>query len=123
MLRKFRTVIFAILTVTLMGSSLALASTPKESAKRSFSVEGRVSAIDLKERTMLIKDTKSGKEYLVVVPESANFKITFGKDSRLSLPELGNVAVGNIVRCVVRLAEDGDASLAKRPTKVTAGKS
>lgn len=121
MLRKFKTIVFAILTLSLMGSSLALASTKTEAA-RSFALQGRVVAVDLKERTMSIKDGSTGTEYTVVVPEAANFKIVFGKDAKRNLPGLDNVSVGDIVRCNVRAASEAE-QVAKRSTKVTITKS
>ena len=123
MLRKFKTLVFAMLTLSLMGSSLALASTPKaESNSRSFALQGKVIAVDLKERTMSIKEEGTGTEYIVVVPESSTFKITFGKDYKRSLPSLDNVSVGYRVKCNVRVASDQE-QVAKRSTKVTVTKS
>lgn len=122
MLRRFRTVIFAILTVTLMGSSLALASTKREES-RSFSLQGKVLAVDLKERTMSIKEEGTGREYTVFVSDSGTFKITFGKDYKRNLPDLENVSVGDIVRCKVRVAGEEDLSMARRSTKVRATRS
>jgi hypothetical protein len=122
MLKKFKTTLFAILTLSLMGSSLALASTPKTEAARSFSLQGKVVAVDLKERTMSIQEEGTGREYIVVVPESSAFKITFGKDSKRSIPTLDNVSVGDRVRCNVRLSSD-EEQVAKRSTKVTVTKS
>jgi hypothetical protein len=121
MLKKFKTIVFAILTLSLMGSSLALASTKTESA-RSFALQGRVVAVDLKERTMTVKDGSKGTEYTVVVPEASTFKIIFGKDAKRNLPALDNVSVGDIVRCNVRTSTDQD-QVAKRSTKVTITKS
>jgi hypothetical protein len=121
MLRKFKTIVFAILTMSLMGSSLALASTKTE-ATRSFSLQGKVVAVDLKERTMSIREEGTGTEYTVVVPESSAFKIVFGKDSKRNIPTLDNVSVGDHVRCNVRVASDQD-QVAKRSLKVTVTKS
>jgi hypothetical protein len=121
MLKKFKATIFAILTLSLMGSSLALAST-KTGETRSFSLQGKVVAVDLKERTMSIKEEGTGAEYTVVVPESSAFKITFGKDAKRSIPTLDNVAVGDRVRCNVRMASEAE-QMAKRSTKVTITKS
>ncbi|HEX8846388.1 MAG TPA: hypothetical protein VF791_17205 [Pyrinomonadaceae bacterium] len=122
MLKKFRTVIFAILTVTLMGSGLAVAS-PKQEESRSFSLQGKVLAVDLKERTMSVREESTGREYTVLVPESGSFKISFGKDYKRNIPALENVSVGDIVRCKVRVAGEEDRSMARRSTKVTATKS
>jgi hypothetical protein len=121
MLRKFKTIVFAILTLSLMGSSLALASTKTE-ATRSFSLQGKVIAVDLKERTMSIREAGTDKEYTVVVPQNSSFKITFGKDYKRSLPTLDNVSVGDIVRCNVRMANE-EEQIAKRSVKVTVTKS
>ena len=121
MLRKFKTIAFAILTLSLMGSSLALASTKTEAA-RSFLLRGKVVAVDLKERTMSIKEEGTGREYTVFVPESSSFKITFGKDMNRHMPSLDDVSVGDRVRCNVRMASD-EEQVAKRATKVKVTKS
>ena len=121
MLRKFKTIVFAILTLSLMGSSLALASTKTE-ATRSFLLQGKVIAVDLKERTMSIREKDTGKEYTVAVPESSTFKITFGKDMNRHMPSLDDVSVGDRVRCNVRVASDED-QVAKRSLNVTVTKS
>jgi hypothetical protein len=128
MLRRFKTIAFAILTMSLMGSGLALASTKAE-ATRSFSLQGKVVAVDLKERTMSIKEEGTGNEYVVVVPESSAFKIIFGKDSKRNMPTLDNVSVGDRVSCNVRFNSEQDQAaakqdqVAKRSTKVTIKKS
>lgn len=121
MLRKFKAIVFAMLTLSLMGSSLVLAST-RTVAARSFALQGRVVAVDLKERTMTVKDGSKGMEYTVIVPQASTFKIVFGKDAKRNLPALDNVSVGDIVRCNVRTA-GADEQVAKRPTKVTITKS
>jgi hypothetical protein len=121
MLRKFKAAVFAILTLSLMGSSLALAST-KTNNNDFFALQGKVTAVDYKEQTMSIKEEGTGKEYTVVMPESATFKIVFGKDWRRNLPTLENVSVGDIVRIKVRVANERD-QVANRTTKAIITKS
>jgi hypothetical protein len=111
-----------VLTLALMSSSLMLASA-KEKAAGAFTVQGRVVAVNLKERTMSVKDNHSGQEYLVVVPAESIFKITFGKDSKRNLPQLEDVSVGDVVNCRVRMAKDTDNVAARRGSKVVISKS
>ncbi|MDX6692765.1 MAG: hypothetical protein QOF02_368 [Blastocatellia bacterium] len=113
MLRKYRAIILTVATVALLSSGLTLASA-KETAAGAFNVQGRVLAVNLKARTMSVKDNHSGQEYLVVVPEESIFKITFGKDSKRNLPQLEDVSVGDVVNCRVRMAKDAEGVAARR---------
>ncbi|HEY0404191.1 MAG TPA: hypothetical protein VGC89_00580 [Pyrinomonadaceae bacterium] len=122
MLRKYRAIMLTVLTLALMSSGLTLASA-KEKAAAAFTVQGRVVSVNLKERTMSVKDNHSGQEYLVVVPAESIFKITFGKDSKRNLPQLEDVSVGDVVNCRVRMAKDTDDVAARRGAKVVISKS
>lgn len=122
MLRKSRTIILAVLTLTLVGSGLAMAA-PKEKAADVFTLQGKVVAVNLKARTMSIKESRTGQEYLVTVPEEAGFKITFGKDSKRNMPQLENVVVGDRISCKVRGSGSGENLLTRRSLKVIMTKS
>lgn len=122
MLRKYRAIILAVLTLALMSSSLMLASA-KEKAAGTFSLSGKVVAVNLKERTMSVRDGNTGQEYVVVVPQESVFKITFGKDSKRNLPQLEDVSVGDMVNCCVRAAKETESMAARRGSKVVVSKS
>src|ERR1043165_9922818 len=98
MLRKFRTIMLAVFTLALVGSGLAMAS-PKEKTADVFTLQGKVVAVNLKERTMSVRESRTGQEYLVTVPEEAAFRITFGKDSKRNMPQLENVVIGDRITC------------------------
>lgn len=121
MLKKIRAMIIAVVTMTLVASGLALAST-KEKAVGAFTLQGKVVAVNLKARTMSVKETRTGQEYLIVVPEESIFKITFGKDAKRSLPQLENVSIGDRVSCKVRVATDKE-NIAGHGSKVVISKS
>jgi hypothetical protein len=122
MLRKYRAIILMVVTLTLVSSGLGLASA-KEKAAGIFTVQGRVTAVNLKERTMSVKDNHTGQEYLVVVPAESIFKITFGKDAKRNLPQLEDVSVGDVVNCRVRVAKDAEDIATRRASKVIISKS
>jgi hypothetical protein len=114
--------ILAVLTLTLLGSSLALAA-PKEKAAADFTLQGRVVAVNLKERTMAVKENGSGQEYVVVVPAETTFRITFGKDSQRRQPQLENVSVGDRVICTVSPAKGAENVAGHSGSKVVITKS
>lgn len=122
MLKKYRAIILAVLTLALVGSSLTLASA-KEKAAGTFSLSGKVVAVNLKERTMSVKDSNTGQEYVVVVSQESVFKITFGKDARRNLPQLEDVSIGDVVNCRVRVTKETESVAARRGSKVVISKS
>ena len=82
-------------------STLALAAPKAERANKYFKVAGTVIQIDNKDRTLLVTDRLANKLYLIEVPESVTFKITFGRYMRLAEPGFGDVFIGERVetRC------------------------
>jgi len=82
-------------------STLALAAPKTERAHKYFKVAGTVIQMDNKDRTLLVVDRLSNKLYLIEVPESATFKITFGRYMRMALPGFEDVRTGEQVeiRC------------------------
>jgi hypothetical protein len=82
-------------------STLALAAPKAERANKYFKVAGTVIQIDNKDRTLLVADRLSNKLYLIEVPESVTFKITFGRYMRMTEPGFGDVNIGERVeiRC------------------------
>jgi hypothetical protein len=82
-------------------STLALAAPKAERAQKFIKVSGTVIQIDNKDRTLLVEDRLANKLYLIVVPEGATFKITFGRYMRMAQPEFEDVRSGERVevRC------------------------
>lgn len=82
-------------------STLALAGPKAERANKYFKVAGTVIQIDKKDRTLLVADRLSNTLYLIEVPETVTFKITFGRYMRMAEPGFGDVNTGERVeiRC------------------------
>ena len=75
-------------TLVLALATLAISAPKSERASKYLTVEGRVLQINQKARTLLVADIWSDKLYLVKVPESETFKITFGMYMKVAEPEL-----------------------------------
>ena len=94
--------------ITRLGSIIAavallsVLAPPTEGSNKYFRVTGKVIQIDKKDRTFLVTDAFSKKLYLIEVPETAKFKITFGRYMRLGEPAFEDVRIGERVeiRCV-----------------------
>jgi len=88
-----------ILMITL--ASIAPAASHARAAK-SFTLSGRVLHVDQKARTILVREDKSKKLYLVDVPEDASFRITFGVNMKYSQPSLSHVYKNDRIsaRCI-----------------------
>lgn len=91
----------SIIAAFTLLSTLALAAPRAERANKYFKVAGTVIQIDNKDRTLLVADRLSNKLYLIEVPETATFKITFGRYMRMAEPGLEDVRTGERVeiRC------------------------
>ncbi|MEK6286908.1 MAG: hypothetical protein AABO57_14305 [Acidobacteriota bacterium] len=89
-------------TLVLALASLAMSAPKSERSSKYLIVEGRVLQIDQKARTMLVADMWSDKLYLVNVPKSETFKITFGMNKNVREPEFWQARRNDRiqVRCV-----------------------
>jgi hypothetical protein len=114
-----------IAAVFTLFSSAALAAPKAERGNKYFKVAGKVIQIDKKDRTLLVTDRLSKQLYLIEVPESVTFKITFGRYMRLAAPEFEDVRTGERIeiRCIridkehLARIEDG-----RTATKITASR-
>jgi hypothetical protein len=78
-----------ILMLAILGAVTASAASKR--ASKYFELTGKVLKVDLKNRTLLVADSKSDNLYIVKVPEGAHFKITFGINMHYEEPTLDNV--------------------------------
>jgi hypothetical protein len=65
-------------TLVIALATAAMSAPKSHRASRYLTVEGQVVQIDQKARTLLVADEWSDTLYLVSVPKSGTFKITFG---------------------------------------------
>ena len=79
-----------LLTVAVAIGSFVF-TTSANAASKYFTVSGQVLKKDKKARTLLVKDTRSAKQYLIKVPEGATFRITFGRYMRMGEPGINEV--------------------------------
>lgn len=87
---------------TLALSALALSAPTAARASKYFNVAGTVLKIDTKGRTLLVAERRSNKLYLIEVPQTATFKITFGRYMRMAEPGFDDVNINERVeiRCI-----------------------
>lgn len=91
----------SIIAAFTLLSTLALAGPKAEHSNKYFKVAGTVIQIDNKDRTLLVVDRLSNKLYLIEVPETVRFKITFGRYMRMAEPGFEDVRTGERIeiRC------------------------
>ena len=91
----------SIIAAFTLLSTLAVASPKTERANKYFKVAGKVIQIDNKDRTLLVADRLSSKLYLIKVPDGVVFKITFGRNMRMTAPGFEHVWTGERIeiRC------------------------
>ena len=81
-------------------SSMALAAPKSERAKEHLTLYGKVLRVNQKARMMLVSEHSTKKLFLVNVPEGASFQITFGRNMKLSRPEIWEVFKNDRVRLI-----------------------
>lgn len=120
-IKRFSSIIAA---VTLL-SGLAPAALATERSNKYFKVSGKVIHIDKKERTLLVTEHLSNKLYLIEVPQTVTFKITFGRYMRMAQPGFDDVRTGE--RIEIRCAKGNTEHLSRLDdgrtvTKLTAAR-
>jgi sigma54-dependent transcription regulator len=91
-----------VMLMAIFGAGQAFA-VPSRSASGRMLLHGKVTEVDLKERTMTLTEYKTGRKYLVLVPAGSSFKIFAGLRRNLSQPRLEDVFKGDYVDCKVRV--------------------
>ena len=79
-------------------ASVAMGAPKSDSAGKYLTISGRVLQINQQARTLLVEDKWSDKLYLVSVPKSETFKITFGLNMNVTEPELWHARRNDRVR-------------------------
>jgi hypothetical protein len=72
-------------------SSVTLAAAKDDRADKYLTLYGKVLKVNEKARCILVSQRKTGKLYLVNVPEGASIKITFGRNMNRLQPDIRDI--------------------------------
>jgi hypothetical protein len=108
---KTMTRLFAALFALAITVGSVTAAPRPEPKSKAFQIRGRVLQIDQKALTLVVAEDKSEKLYLVIVPEGAYFKVTFGRAMKLTYPEFSDLNRKDRVQMKVRASSGEQLTL------------